>query len=89
MKYTFEICSLTPTTSKLTVIKGITSELGAPVSRLVRIYCRSNGALIKTIRSDVQGRFKAYLPNLIQFTLVSIDPKRNFNAVIQDNVVPK
>ncbi|MDA3509324.1 hypothetical protein MJ004_13075 [Acinetobacter junii] len=76
-------------TSKVNVIAGVVLELGSPVSREVRVYSRHNGALLATKKSDMQGKYKFYLPFDAAYTIVSIDPKRIFNAVIQDNVVPK
>ncbi|MCU4521931.1 hypothetical protein [Acinetobacter ursingii] len=80
---------LLSTNSKQTVVAGRTSELGRHVSRPIRIYSRLNGALLKTSHSNENGEYKIYLPLDIAYTIVSIDPKKQYNAVIQDNVVPK
>ncbi|HCK31792.1 hypothetical protein KTJ40_01410 [Acinetobacter ursingii] len=74
---------------KQTVVSGKTMELGKPVSRSIRAYSRLNGALIKTTQSNENGEYKIYLPHDVAYTMVSIDPNKKFNAVIQDNVVPK
>lgn len=76
-------------TSGLFVVAGTTLELGLPVSRLVRFYSRVNGALLTSTLSNNFGKYKAYLPLDTAFTIVSIDMNKKFNAVIQDNVVPK
>ncbi|PZU20059.1 MAG: hypothetical protein DI589_18935 [Shinella sp.] len=76
-------------TLKSALISGHTLELGKPVSRPVRVYSRLNGALIKTTQSNENGEYKIYLPHDVAYTMVSIDPNKKFNAVIQDNVVPK
>lgn len=89
MKYKFQINMIRRSSSKQTLIQGITTELGKPVSRQVRVYSRTTGLLIKAIQSDQSGYYKMYLPDMSPFTLVSIDRYRKFNAVIQDNVVPK
>ncbi|MFW2039280.1 hypothetical protein ACG92Y_12335 [Acinetobacter ursingii] len=78
-----------PSTLKLQVVVGMTFELGNPVSRVVKAYSRLNGNLLVSTRSDDQGKYKFYLPHDIAYTIVSIDPNKKFNAVIQDNVVPK
>ena len=82
-------CEKKPFTSKLSVIAGTTFELGQPVSRPVRIYSRVNGALVASTQSNEFGEYKAYLPLDTAYTIVSIDSNKNFNAVIQDNVIPK
>ena len=76
-------------TSRMTVVAGVTMELGIPVSRQVRAHSRVNGSLIESMYSDKNGQYKMYLPHDIAYTIVSIDPNKIFNAVIQDNVVPK
>lgn len=75
--------------SRMTVVAGVTMELGIPVSRQVRAYSRANGSLIEFTNSDKNGQYKMYLPYDIAYTIVSIDSNKQYNAVIQDNVVPK
>lgn len=74
---------------KWTAIVGRIYELGIPVARQVNIYNRNNGMLIATTKSDADGRYRVNAPLINAYTITSIDPKRQFNAVIQDNVVPK
>ncbi|MEQ1411423.1 hypothetical protein [Acinetobacter indicus] len=77
------------TTSKTKVIAGRTFELGIPKSKLVRIFSRNSGALLKQIKSDSNGYYKAYLPYDAAYLIVGIDENKIFNATVQDNVVPK
>lgn len=72
-----------------TKVVGKTTELGVPVSRLVRAYSRANGALLASTKSDKNGKYKLYLPYDVSYTIISIDIHKKFNAVVQDNVVPK
>ena len=74
---------------KWTAIAGRIYELGIPVARQVNIYNRNNGMLIATTKSDANGHYQVNIPLINAYTITSIDPKRQFNAVIQDNVVPK
>lgn len=74
---------------KWTIISGHVYELGVPVSRRVNIYNRINGMLIATIVSGEDGYYRVNAPLIQAYTITSIDPNRQFNAVIQDNVVPK
>lgn len=73
---------------RCSVVAGITSELNAPVSRQVRAYSRGNGMLLASTYSDKDGIYKMYLPHDIAYTIVAIDKNKQYNAVIQDNVVP-
>lgn len=75
--------------SRITVIAGVVMELGSPVVREVRAYSRENGSLLESTNSDENGQYKMYLPYGLAYTIVSIDTNKKFNAVIQDNVVPK
>ncbi|MEO3355788.1 hypothetical protein [Acinetobacter haemolyticus] len=75
--------------SRMAVITGVVMELGSPVIRQVRAYSRTSGALLESTYSNKDGKYKMYLPLDTAYTIVSIDSNKNFNAVIQDNVVPK
>jgi len=77
------------TTSKTKVIAGRTFELGIPKSKLVRIFSRNSGALLKQIKSNHNGYYKAYVPFDSAYLIVGIDENKIFNATVQDNVVPK
>lgn len=77
------------TTSKTKVIAGRTFEIGAPKSKIVRVYSRENGALLKQVKSDADGIYKVYVPYDMAYLIIGVDGNKKFNAVIQDNVVPK
>lgn len=85
----FRILNTGLSSSKIAVIVGRTLELGIPKSKLVRIFSRNNGALLKQIKSDADGYYKAYLPSDSAYLIVGIDENRVFNATAQDNVRPK
>lgn len=70
-------------------ISGHVYELGVPVVRIIRAYDRNNGNLIGSTKSMEDGSYKLIVPIDTVCTLVSIDLNKKFNAVIQDNVVPK
>lgn len=76
-------------TPNMRVIAGRTAELGVPVSRQVRAYSHETGVLLSQVRSGSDGKYKLYLPFDSSYTLVAVDSRKTFNAVIQDNVVPK
>jgi len=77
------------TTTKQKVIAGVVFELGRPVSREVRAYSRATGCLLAKRKSNTDGAYKLYLPLDASYSIIAFDYNRVFNAVIQDNVVPK
>ena len=70
-------------------ISGIVYELGLPVSRTVRAYSRASGAILSSTKSGADGRYEMIVPEDNDYMIVSLDPSRKFNAVIQDMVKPK
>lgn len=76
-------------TSQIVIIAGKTTEIGVPVSRIVKVYSRTNGMLLVSTRSNRNGEYKIYVPLDKSYTITSIDSNKKYNAVIQDNVVPK
>ncbi|MEZ2773619.1 hypothetical protein ACBP83_07280 [Acinetobacter pseudolwoffii] len=85
----FKFNPAAPMADKITIVSGVTSELGVPKQKQIRVYSRSSGALITSLKSQHDGSYKAYLPCDVSYTIIAIDEKKKFNAVIQDNVVPK
>ncbi|MDH1408021.1 hypothetical protein [Acinetobacter johnsonii] len=74
------------TTSKQKLLLGHTYEIGVPKSKLVRVYNRENGVLLASVKSNADGLYKVFVPHGLSYTIVSIDEKRVFNAVVQDNI---
>lgn len=70
-------------------IKGQVKELGNNIPCRVRLFEKSTGRLIVDVATDKFGNYKFL--NLIKarFFIVAHHPASQFNAVIQDNVVPK
>lgn len=75
--------------SKITVISGRVLQMGMPIKSIVKVLMRNTGLVVKTITTDNDGFYKAYLPLGLAYTLYAQDKTKVFNAVIQDNVVPK
>jgi hypothetical protein len=71
------------------VIKGTVKINGVPAERLVNVYAGVGGSLLAQKLSQPDGRYSFVLPNNPSYMIVAIDHKRQFNAVIQDNVVLK
>lgn len=76
-------------TSRLAIIAGQVKQLGVPVKSTVKIMMQHSGGVIKTVNTDQNGRYKAYVPYSSAYLVFAQDPQGVFNAVIQDNVVPK
>ncbi|WP_306436570.1 hypothetical protein [Acinetobacter colistiniresistens] len=79
--------------SKNTVasIKGSTKKLGVNYAdALVALYNKENLALIGVRKPDANGGYQFYgLNNSVNCFIVAFDNKKQYNAVIQDGVVPK
>lgn len=76
--------------SKLHVLAGTTMKLGQPFKKCeVRVYDRATGVLLNSTNSNELAGYKIYVPYAPAYTIIAIDPMKQFNAVIQDNVVPK
>lgn len=70
-------------------IKGQVKELGNNIPCRVRLFEKNTGRLIADIATDEFGNYEFL--NLIKtrFFIVAHHPLNQYNAVIQDNVVPK
>lgn len=74
----------------LGVVKGQTKKLGSPYQALVRVYEKKTGLLIDQKATDLSGNY--FFRGLVigtPYFLTAFDKNQEFNAVIQDNVVPK
>jgi hypothetical protein len=71
------------------IIKGEVKKQGLPTPCRVRLYERVTGQILRDIATDATGNYEFdHLVN-IAYYVTAFDPKRQFNAVIQDNVRPK
>lgn len=76
--------------SEYGVVSGVVQINGVNAQAIVRCYEKSTGRLLKQTISGENGfySFKGLLRNTKYFVLAH-NLERQFNAVIQDNVVPK
>ena len=76
---------------KVGSIQGSVLELSNPLKSpsVVRCYNTTSGSLECEIRNVTAGYVFHGLNALHVYTIVALDPLRRYNAVIQDNVVPK
>lgn len=77
--------------TKVGSVKGSVLELSNPLKSpsVVRCYNRASGSLECEVRNVMDGYTFQGLNALHAYTIIAIDPLRRYNAVIQDNVVPK
>ena len=71
------------------MIKGQVKELGNNIPCRVRLFEKSTGRLIADVATDEVGNYEFL--NLIKtkFFVVAHHPTSQFNAVIQDNIIPE
>ena len=71
-------------------IKGSTKKLGANYAfQKVCLYSCANNQLIAATASDENGNYQFEVSSAAPVYVVAFDNAKQFNAVIQDNVVPK
>lgn len=73
-------------------IKGQVKKLGVNMTFPCQVFLmdRLSMQLIQTTLSDRNGYYSFDgLTESLKFAVIAIDPKRIYNAVIQDNVEPK
>lgn len=71
------------------IIKGIVMINGVPSTRLVRVFSGKDGNLLAQTLSSKNGEYSFVLPHQPSYVVAAFDHLKNYNAVIQDNVVPK
>lgn len=76
----------------MAIITGTVLEEGVPVSRTVRAYSRSTGALAGSAVSDINGDFQiGSLNSLNEYYVVALDDtgsSPDYNAIIFDRIAP-
>lgn len=71
-------------------IAGQVTELKNGLKAIVQIYSKSNNQLLGSTLTDSLGHYQfTGLQQASKYFLVSHHPTVRYNAVIQDNVVPK
>jgi len=75
----------------IAAIKGSTKKLGEKYKdSLVVLYSKANLRPVAVRKPDVNGRYQfTGLNTDVKTFIVAFDSNHQFNAVIQDNVVPK
>lgn len=70
-------------------IKGKVLELGGKYHGAIQLYNSSNGRLEKTVMTDTYGNYEFKSLQIKKYFIVARHATALYNAVIQDNVVPK
>lgn len=70
-------------------IIGNIFKQGQAMQGRVRLHEKSTGKLICEKMTDDSGGYVFHNLNKLNFIVIATDPVSQFNAVIQDNVVPK
>lgn len=70
-------------------IKGQAMKHGVPIPCRVRLYERLTGFLMQDKATDQNGYYEFDHLVSTKYYVTSFDPASQFNAIIQDNVVPK
>ncbi|WP_213064881.1 carboxypeptidase regulatory-like domain-containing protein [Acinetobacter sp. SWBY1] len=70
-------------------IRGKVKKIGVAIPCRVRLYEKSTGQKLAEVATDIEGNYEFSKVEQIKCFIVAHDPANQFNAVIQDNVVPK
>ncbi|MDM1247928.1 carboxypeptidase regulatory-like domain-containing protein [Acinetobacter sp. R933-2] len=70
-------------------IIGTVTEKKVPIPCRVRLFEKNTGRLIAETLTDAQGNYEFDHLTAVKFFLVAHHPASTYNAIIQDNVVPK
>ncbi|WP_092691286.1 hypothetical protein [Acinetobacter kyonggiensis] len=70
-------------------IKGQVKGMGVPIPCRVRLFEKLSGRLIADKLTDENGFYEFNHLTKTKFFTVTHHPASQFNAIIQDNVVPK
>lgn len=71
------------------LIKGAVTEVNFPIPCRVRLFEKLTGRLIADVATDALGHYEFSNLAKVKFFIVAHHPASQYNAVIQDNVVPK
>lgn len=70
-------------------IKGQIKQKDLPYVCRVKLYEKNTSRLISEVLTDQEGFYEFNHLSKKIFTIIAHDPSNKFNAVIQDNIIPK
>lgn len=68
------------------IIKGVTTKKGIPISCPVHCHSRLNGQLLSSTISKQDGTYLLFGSNSSPNYVVAIDPAEEFNLATEDNI---
>ena len=77
------------TKNKGLTIKGVIKERGMSIPCWLRLFEKTSGRMVAEVATDQNGFYEFDHLAETKFFIVAHHPTSKFNAVIQDNVVPK
>ena len=77
------------TSDKGLLIKGQVKETNTPIPCRLRLFEKTSGRMVAEVATDQNGFYEFDHLTKTKFFIVAHHPASQFNAVIQDNVVPK
>lgn len=79
-----------PVTGISKKVTGKTMKIGRiAANQQVAFFSRVNNSLLGTTVSDENGNYEFQITTSAPIYIVALDSQKEFNAVVQDNVVPK
>ena len=70
-------------------IKGLVKEQNTPIPCRVRLFEKLSGRLIADVLTDNTGYYTFDHLTETKFFIVAHHPQNQYNAVIQDNIIPE
>lgn len=70
-------------------IQGKVMQLSIPLPCRVRLFEKMSGRMILDTKTDINGNYAFENISKSKYFIVAHHPASQYNAVIQDNVVPK
>lgn len=70
-------------------IKGRVLKKGIHLPCRVRLFIKATGQLVQDVATDENGYYAFQMISLNRYYVVAHDPDGEYNAVIQDNIIPK
>lgn len=70
----------------LSLIKGVVTKKGVPLSCIVRAYNRQTGEMLSQTQSKPDGYYILFGTSNVPSYVIAIDPEVQFNIAAQDNI---
>ena len=71
------------------MIKGQVKETNTPIPCRLRLFEKTSGRMVAEVATDQNGFYEFDHLTKTKFFIVAHHPASQFNAVIQDNIIPE